>query len=139
MPRGEIDLSAGAVLHIRGFTSRGHQPKNKFVLIIGQFSASEILGFLISSQLSYLQVESHKPECIRIPSNATAFLAVESIIQCFQLERLDSQTLCSGFDAGRVTNEGRLPVKYLYKIREAVEKSFLLAQVDIDDCLKVLP
>src|ERR1035441_10074241 len=78
MPPNKIDLSAGSVLHVRGFSSRGHPPKDKFVLIIGQKSDSEVLGFLISSQLVYLGLQTHKNEVVKVPPNATAFLRAES-------------------------------------------------------------
>lgn len=139
MPPNRGDISAGSVLHIQGFSSRGHAPKNKYVLIIGQKSDSEVLGFLISSQLAYLKQEAHKNEVIRVPHNATAFLRSESIIQCFEMERLSFTSLCEGFDDGKITNAGKIPVKYLHKIREVVTQSFLLAQCDIEDALKVLP
>ena len=47
MSRDRVDLTPGAVLHIKGFSSRGHPPKNKYILIIGHASDSEVLGFLI--------------------------------------------------------------------------------------------
>ena len=139
MPPNKVDLSAGSVLHVRGFSSRGHLPKDKYVLIIGQKSDSEVLGFLISSQLVYLKREPHKNEVVKVPHNATAFLRAESIVQCFELERLAFTSLYEGFDDGRISNCGKLPIKYLHKIREVVMESFLLAQRDIDDALKVLP
>jgi hypothetical protein len=139
MPPNKVDLSAGSVLHVRGFSSRGHLPKDKYILIIGQKSDSEVLGFLISSQLVYLKQKSHKNEVVRLPHNATGFLKVESIIQCFELERLAFTSLCEGFDDGKVSNSGKLPIKYLHKIREVVAESFLLAQRDIEEALRVLP
>src|ERR1035441_1112179 len=139
MPPNKIDLSAGSVLHVRGFSSRGHPPKDKFVLIIGQKSDSEVLGFLISSQLVYLGLQTHKNEVVKVPHNATAFLRAESIIQCFVLERLALTSLCEGFEDGKITNAGKLRVKYLHKIRDVVRDSFLLAQRDIDDAVRVLP
>ena len=83
MPQGEIDLRRGSILHIKDFATRGHAKRHKFVLIIGKPTDSEVLGFLISSQLSYLQQDSHKKEVVRIPQNAMAVFRVESIIQCF--------------------------------------------------------
>ena len=73
MPPNRIDLRAGNVLHIRGFSSRGHPPKDKYVLIIGQKFVSEALGFLISSQLAYLKQEVYKNEVVKVPHNSTAF------------------------------------------------------------------
>jgi len=75
MSRDRVDLTPGAVLHIKGFSSRGHPAKNKYLLILGCVSESEVLGFLISSQLGYLRQESHKKEVVRIPDRATAFFA----------------------------------------------------------------
>jgi hypothetical protein len=134
-----VDYTSGSVLHVRGYSSRGHAPKNKYVLIIGQKSDSEVLGFLISSQLTYLTRESHKKEVIRVPHNATTFLKSESIIQCFEMERLSVTALCEGFADGSITHEGKIPIKYLHRIREVVSDSFLLVQRDIDDVLKLLP
>ena len=139
MPQGRVDLTPGAVLHIKGFSSRGHPAKNKYILILGCLTDSEVLGFLISSQLAYLKQESHKREVVRIPDKATAFLRFESIIQCFELEYLSLSALCDGFDQGTVTNVGRLAQRYLQKVREAVGESRLLSQLDIERALKILP
>jgi hypothetical protein len=139
MSQDRIDLNPGSVLHIKGYASRGHPPKNKYILVIGQFTESEVLGFLISSQLGYLRQESHKREVVRIPDKATAFLPFESIIQCFELEYLHISSLCEGFEDGAITNMGRLSPRYLYKIREVVKESRLLAQNDIERILRVLP
>jgi hypothetical protein len=139
MSRDSVDLTQGAVLHIKGFSSRGHPAKNKYLLILGSISDSEVLGFLISSQLGYLKQDSHKKEVVRIPDRATAFLRSESIIQCFELECISIGSLCDGFERGQVTNEGRLPIRYLHKVREAVTESRLLPLIDIDRALKVLP
>lgn len=139
MSPGKPDLSQCSVLHIKDFCSRGHTPKNKYLLVIGQSSESEVLAFLISSQLSYLQRESHKNEVVRLPANATSFLPFQSIIQCFELERLSISSLYDGFERGGVTNKGKLPVRYAHKIREVVKESRLLTQLDIDLALRVLP
>ncbi len=139
MPRDRVDLTPGAVLHIKGFSSRGHPAKNKYLLILGCISESEVLGFLISSQLGYLEQESHRKEVVRIADRATAFLRSESIIQCFELECLSIGSLCDGFERGLVTNEGRLPVRYLHKVREVVTESRLLPQIDIERALRTLP
>ena len=139
MSQDRVDLHPGSVLHIKGYTSRGHPRKNKYILILGQLTDSEVLGFLISSQLSYLQQESHKREVVRIPDRATAFLRSESIIQCFELEYLLVSNLCQGFEQGAITNEGRLPLRYLHKIRAVVQESYLLPQIDIERVLSVLP
>lgn len=139
MPQDRVDLHPGSVLHIKGFASRGHPAKNKYILILGGLTDSDVLGFLISSQLRYLEQESHKGEVVRIPDRATEFLRVESIIQCFELEYLSRQSLCAGFEEGTVSNAGRLPARYLYKIREVVKGSRLLSQQSIEHVLKVLP
>jgi hypothetical protein len=134
-----VDLAAGAVLHIQDFSSPGHPAKNKYLLIIGSISDSEVLGFLISSQLGYLKQEGYRKEVVRIPDRATAFLRSESIIQCFELECLSIGSLCGGFERGLVTNAGRLPIRYLHKVREAVTESRLLPQIDIERALRILP
>jgi hypothetical protein len=139
MPPNSVDLSAGSVLHIRGFSSRGHPAKDKYVLIIGQKSDSEALGLLISSQLTYLKHDTFKNEVVRVPHNATVFLSSESIIQCFTMERLSVTSLCEGFEDGKINNAGKMPVKYLHRIREVITTSQLLTQYDIDDGLRVLP
>ena len=102
-------------------------------------SDSEALAFLISSQLHYLERESHRREVVRIPAGATTFLRVESIIQCFSLESLSVTDLCVGFEQGLVTNAGKLPVRYLHKVREVVVESRLLSQQDIERAVRVLP
>jgi hypothetical protein len=125
MSHDRIDLHPGSVLHIKGYTSRGHPRKDKHVLIVlilGRHTEFEVLGFPISSQLGYLPQEAYKREVVRIPDRATAFLRYESIIQCFELERLLSSSLCQGFEEGAVTNAGRLPLRWLYKVRAAVRE-----------------
>ncbi len=139
MPQDRLDLTQGSVLHIKAFSSRGHPEKDKFLFIIGRRTESEVLGFLISSQLAYLERDSHRNEVVRIPDRSTSFLRCESIIQCFELESLSVSRLQEGFDAGKVTHQGRLPTRYLYKVREIVSASRLLARVDIDEALRVLP
>ena len=139
MPSGSLGLQPGSVLHIEGFSSRGHPPKNKFLLVIGSRSDVEALGFLISSQLFYLDRISHKKEVVRIPDRATSFLRFESIIQCFELERLSILELAEGHAQGRVTKVGALSLKYLHKIRETVQGSRLLTELDIESALAVLP
>ena len=139
MPPGKVDLSQGSVLHIKEFSSRGHPPKNKYLLVIGKSSESEVLGFLISTQLHYLKRETHRKEVVSLPERTISFLRSESIIQCFELERLAISALWEGFDQGRISNEGKLPVKYAYKIRDAVRESRLLTQADIESALKILP
>src|SRR6266566_2920893 len=118
MPPTRPDLSSGSVLHVRGFSSRGLPAKDKFVLIIGQRSDSEALGFLISSQLAYLKQDDFKNEVVRVAHNATGFLRVESIVQCFSLERLSVPSICKGIEDGKITVAGRMPARYLHKIRE---------------------
>jgi hypothetical protein len=83
--------------------------------------------------------DDFKNEVVKVPYNATAFLRFESIIQCFCMERMSVTSLCEGFEDGRVHSAGKMPVKYLHRIREVVTESQLLAQCDIDDALKVLP
>jgi hypothetical protein len=126
MPSGSVDLSQCSVLHIKGFASRGHPPKNKYLVVIGRCSESEVIGFLMSTQLHYLKRDTHKKEVISVPDRSTSFLSSESIIQCFQLERLAISVLCDEFDQGRVSNAGKLPVKYAHKIRDVVRDSRLL-------------
>ena len=137
--RNDLNLCAGTVLHIEGYSSRGHPPKNKYLVIIGFLSEAVALGFLISSQLIYLEYEPHCNEIVRLPHNATQFIRSESIIQCFEMERLSFEALCEGIEDGKVKNLGKLPTKYLHRVREAVVRSVLLSQQDIGDALSVLP
>jgi hypothetical protein len=74
-----------------------------------------------------------------VAKSVTSFLSCESIVQCFELERLSRTALCGGFECGDIENEGRLPVRFLHLIRETVSASFLLTQENIDLALKVLP
>jgi hypothetical protein len=80
-PQSEPDLTPGTVLHIKGYSSRGHPAKDKYLVLIGCCSESVVLGFLISSQLRYLEQESHRSEVVRVPHNATTFIRFETIIQ----------------------------------------------------------
>ena len=134
-----MDLTPGSVLHIQGFSTRGHPAKNKYLLIIGQKSDSEALAFMISSQLKYLKIEPHKHEVIKVPYNATTFLNCESIIQCFSVEELNITDLIQGSESGKVKRVGKLQPKYLHKIREVVGNSQLLSTYEIEAIIKVLP
>jgi hypothetical protein len=137
--QSKADLSAGTVLHVKDYSSRGHPPKDKYLILIGCCTENVVLAFLISSQLSYLKQDSHRKEVVRVPHNATDFLPSESIIQCFEMERLSLELLQDGIESGKVSRCGRFPVKYLHLIREAVSASTLLPQKDIDDAMAVLP
>lgn len=138
-PADENYLAPGTVLHIKGYSSRNHPPKNKYLVVIGNSTDNETLGFLISSQMFYLQQETHKSEVVRIPHNATNFLRKESIIQCFEMERLETDSLMDGIERKEVSKCGKLPTKYLHQIRDTVCSSNLLAQQDIEEAEKVLP
>jgi hypothetical protein len=139
MSQDRVDLQPGSVLHIKRYTSRRHPEKDKYVLIIGKASDSEVLGFLISSQLGYLDQASHKREVVRIPDRATAFLRYESIIQCFELEHLPIGNLCEGFEQGDVTNQGRLPLRYLHKVRRQFTARAFWNRMRSTLALSVLP
>ena len=138
MPRDSADLTPGSVLHIKGFSSRGHSPRNKYFLILGKQSESMALAFIVSSQLHYLQSNVYKKEVVRIPARATHFLSHESIIQCFVLEPLPVDKLSEDFETKLVTNEGRRPARYLHEIRAVVQNSMQLSREDIEQVLKVL-
>jgi len=73
-----------------------------------------------------------------IPDRATNFLSRESYIQCWVLERLDIPRLEQGLESGQVKPCGKLPPRYLYKIRDVVKESFLLEQDDAELVLRVL-
>ena len=134
MPKDDnLDLSQGSVLHIKSFSTRGHPPKNKFCLILGRENPSgDVLAFLISSQAQYAQQPAYRNEIVTIARGAVHFLSQESFIQCFTLERLDSEKLADGFDSGLVEHKGKLSKKYLYRVKETVEKSKLLTQQEIE-------
>lgn len=60
MPPNKPDLSQCSVLHIKDFYSRGHPPKNKYILVIGQSSESEVLAFLISASSATCNAKATK-------------------------------------------------------------------------------
>ncbi len=74
-----------------------------------------------------------------IPARAIDFLSSESYIQCWVLERLDIERLEDGHASGQVKRCGRLPPRYLYKIRDVVRIAYLLEQCDAEAVLRVLP
>ncbi len=134
-----LDLSHGSVLHIKGFSTRGHPPRNKFCVILGRENPSgEVLAFLISSQPQYAKQSAYCNEIVTIPKGAVHYLPQESFIQCFVLERLDPEKLADEFDSGAIDQKGKLPTKYLYRIKASVEKSKLLTQQEIDSVIHVL-
>jgi hypothetical protein len=138
VPADNLDLSQGSVLHIKGFSSRGHPPKNKFCLVLGTSEPSTVLAFLISSQPQYRQQAAFCNELATIPKGGVQFLSQESFVQCFTLERLDADKLVEGFSRGSVENKGKLGKKYLYKVRDVVKNSKLLTQDEIGAVLTVL-
>lgn len=139
MPNGkELDLSQGSVLHIKGFSTRGHPPKNKYCLVLGVEQHSSVLVFLISSQQKYREHPSFRDELVTVPKGAVHFLPQESFIQCFTLEKLDKEKLDDGYSRGLVDHKGKLGMKYLYKIRDAVKNSKLLTQQEVQSVLEIL-
>jgi len=133
-----LDLSSGSVLHIKDFSTRGHPPKNKYCLIIGEESAFIVLAFLLSSQRHYLEQATLCDELVVIPQAAVHFLPEESFIQCFTLEKLDKDKLSAGYETGGVDHKGKLGPKYLYKVRDAVKNSKVLTQEEIEMVLAAL-
>jgi hypothetical protein len=138
-PVKKLDLSPGTVLHVHGYASRGHPPRSKFLLVIGAESDTRVLGFLISSQAHWMNSAPHQKETVVIPARATDFLSRESYIQCWELERLDLERLEDGHVSGQVERCGKLPARYLYRIRDVVKSAFLLEQGDAEAVLRVLP
>ena len=140
MPKDDsLDLAQGSVLHIKGFSTRGHPPKNKFCLILGsQNPSEEVLAFLISSQAQYAEQPAFCDEIVAIAKGAVHFLSQESFIQCFVLERLDPEKLAAGFESGTVEHKGKLSKKYLYRVKEAVENSKLLTRQEIASVIQAL-
>lgn len=139
MPNGkELDLSQGSVLHIKGFSTRGHPPKNKYCLVLGVEQHSSVLAFLISSQRKYCEQPSFRDELVTVPKGAVQFLPQESFIQCFTLEKLDKKNLDDGYTRDLVDHKGKLGTKYLYKIRDVVKNSKLLTQQEIQSILGTL-
>ncbi len=139
MPNGkELNLSQGSVLHIKGFSSRGHPPKNKYCLVLGVEQHSSVLVFLISSQQKYCEQASFRDELVTVPKGAVHFLSQESFIQCFTLEKLDKEKLDDAYTRGLVDHKGKLGTKYLYKIRDVVKNSKLLTQQEVESILETL-
>ncbi len=133
-----VDLPPAAVIHVEGYSSRGHPPKNKYLFIVGRESRTKLAAFLISSQQHWRASERHSREMVRIPQNATNFLRLESFIQCWALELLDVEDLRRRFGAGSVRIAGKLPIKYLYKVRDVVRQSYLLEQQDVETVLRIV-
>ena len=140
MPKDDsLDLSQGSVLHVKGFSTRGHPPKNKFCVILGKENPSgKILAFLISSQAQYAEQSEFCNEIVTIANGAVHFLSQESFIQCFSLERLDSEKLADGYERGAIQHKGKISKKYLYRIKETVKNSKLLTQQEIESVIQTL-
>ena len=133
-----LGLSPGTVIHIRRYSSRGHPPRNKYLFLIGPETRTTIAAFLVSSQQHWRESKEHAKEMVCIPNNATNFLSSESFIQCWVLERLDLDSLRRGFENGSVRAVGKLPLRYLYKVRDTARESYLLQQRDIEAVVRIV-
>jgi hypothetical protein len=134
-----LNLTAGTVLHVAGYSSRGHSPKDKYVVVIGAATGTTVLGFLVSSRGHYMEVAEYRRESVVIPAQSTSFLGRESYVQCWVVERLDRVGLEEGFRTGQVERCGQLSGRWLHKIREVVENSELLTADEVRETLRVLP
>jgi hypothetical protein len=83
-------------------------------------------------------MDSHKDEVVRVPINSTTFLSKESIVQCFELERLSIDILNEDFKFGKVKRRGKLSGQFVNKIKKTVEKSKLLTGREIEAALSVI-
>jgi hypothetical protein len=131
--------SAGTVLHIRDFLGIGHAPKNKFAYVIGGTNEGGLLFFLISTQ-DYSKTELAR-ETIFIPPGTCPSLRNPKgcWIQCFhRVEYWSASELLAALENGRVTWEGELPREFLIQVRTVVEKSNVLMEREITECLSVI-
>ena len=65
-------------------------------------------------------------------------MSQESFIQCFSLERLDSEKLSDRYESGAIQHKGKISKKYLYRIKETVKNSKLLTQQEIESVIQTL-
>ena len=138
-PSNPLSLAAGSVLYIKGYSSRGHAPKNKYAYILGNQGPAVVLAFLVSTQPIHRGTGLDK-EVVVIPRLATSIFSQESYIQCFHVvERLDANDLNAAHSRGEIEYKGRLRTTYLYKVKEVVRNSDVLSQQEIMDCLAILP
>jgi hypothetical protein len=89
-----------------------------------------MLAFLISSQTKWMNSEAHKRETVVIPRATVPFLACESFIQCWVLERLDLATVRVGIQRHTVECCGALPRRFLQRVRDIVADPYLLESGD---------
>ena len=134
-----LDLSAGSILHIRGFQNNsGFAPKNKYLISVGWHSTHVILAFRITSQNLYTQTNLAR-ELVHIPSGTVGCLTKHSYIQCFHdVERLDIGQLQAGWVANNVTTVGK-HAACIATIHGVVQISDVLSPQDIADVLAATP
>ena len=127
-----LDLSPGSLIHIQGFSSPGYDPKNKFLIILGNHGQETVLAFRITSQAEYLNTYRAR-ELVHIPAGTAKTLPKDCYIQCFnEVERLSVAELNAGFQKGKVMNRGNLRV-FLVHIMAVVEVSDVLEPQDVAD------
>jgi hypothetical protein len=137
VPTDSLNLFKGALLHIKSFDShKGHDPKDKFIFVVGKKNPSTVIAFLITSQKTYLQ-SVYAREIVRVEVGVNRHLKKESYILCHQQELLDVAELEAGFTHGPVSNCGSLRV-LLPQVRSVVEDSDSLARREIEEILAVL-
>jgi hypothetical protein len=127
------------VLHIEDFKSFGFEPKDKYLFIIGHESTASVFAFVISSQTKYANHPFLKREQVHIPVKTIPGLPSESWIQCFHcVHSLSVASLEAGFTKQTVSYKGKLPPKFLQKVREVVYCSDVLKGFEIEDCLAAI-
>jgi hypothetical protein len=134
----QLDLSAGSILHIEGYSSGSHAPKDKFLFIIGPRNPAVVLAFLLSSQEKYTVNAIYKKELVQVPMNAAGFMSKPTHIQCWNVEELDVGELQKGALDGRVTCVGKFGVDIVGLVLDVVSESSLLRQIEISEVARVL-
>lgn len=135
MSQKPLDLSKGTVIHIEDFKSPGYAPKDKYLVIFGSESITDVLAFTLTSQ-DWTKTANGR-EVIEIPQGTLSKLPKKCWIKCFHhFIRLDVQQLEQGYKNYTVSIKGKLPPEFLNKIKNVVECSDVLSKMDIEDCLE---
>jgi hypothetical protein len=121
----------GTILHVSDFPG-DYGPCDKFVVVLGHTSPAKVLVFTVTSQERYATQPQFKREMVHLPVGTSKALPKDSWVQCFYHPcelRLDRHTI--------------KPVDVLVPdlveaIRGVIERSDLLNQLEIADCLDIL-
>jgi hypothetical protein len=100
------------------------------LFVVGPETPAVLLAFLISAQSRWMNSEAHKRESVVIPVGTSRFLKRESFIQCWELERLDMDTVRAGIERNTIECCGSLPKRFLQSVRKAVDDPYLLESAD---------